>query len=284
MVSPLDSKVMLADMAISPDGQQLATMARLNGQPGDPDCEVRVWDPRRGKEVLCFKRPPAPRLDDVAFAGNERLALRHAAGGIEICDSTTGRSIATLPQLVQNVAVSPDGRQIAARAFLNQKPHLCIWDAATGREVASYPADVEGGFGKPTLVYSPDGLFLAAPKAWRGGPQPLHPIALRLAATGKEVLVMKGHSGLVNALAFSPDGKRLVSGSEDQTLKVWDLATGQALLTLRGHQDGVRTVAFSPDGRRIASATRSEVRLWDAPPESADEERRKFEIGPPEGR
>ena len=66
-------------------------------------------------------------------------------------------------------------------------------------------------------------------------------------------------------MAFSPDGKRLVSASEDETVKVWDAATGQETLTLKGHTDRVASVAFSPDGKRLVSASWDKtVKVWDA--------------------
>jgi WD40 repeat protein len=68
-------------------------------------------------------------------------------------------------------------------------------------------------------------------------------------------LTLKGHNSGVCTVAFSPDGKRLVSGSWDKTVKVWDALTGQETFTLQGHTDAVVSVAFSPDGKRHASAS-----------------------------
>jgi WD40 repeat protein len=78
-------------------------------------------------------------------------------------------------------------------------------------------------------------------------------------------LTLKGHSSYVLSVAFSPDGKRLVSGSWDKTVKLWDTATGTELLTLKGHSRGVCSVAFSPDGKRLASGSDNGfIKLWDA--------------------
>jgi WD40 repeat protein len=79
-----------------------------------------------------------------------------------------------------------------------------------------------------------------------------------------ELLVFSGHTGDVHGVAFSPDGSRLASASQDGTVKVWESQTGQLVRTLQGHSDWVSGVAFSPDGKRLASASGDgTVKLWD---------------------
>ncbi|KAK4643734.1 hypothetical protein QC761_0070960 [Podospora bellae-mahoneyi] len=75
---------------------------------------------------------------------------------------------------------------------------------------------------------------------------------------------LEGHRDRVHSVAFSPDGQRLASGSDDKTVKIWDPASGQCLQTLEGHYGSVHSVAISPDGQRLASGSGNKtVKIWD---------------------
>ena len=76
---------------------------------------------------------------------------------------------------------------------------------------------------------------------------------------------LEGHSSKVSGCAFSPDGKLIVSASDDCTLKVWDALTGEMLRSLEGHSSSVFGCAFSPDGKLIVSASDDRtLKVWDA--------------------
>src|SRR4051812_47967071 len=86
----------------------------------------------------------------------------------------------------------------------------------------------------------------------------------RKVTSGRKLRRFAGHTGRVLSVAFSPDGKRALSGSADHTLKLWELDSGRQLRTFSGHAGEVRSVAFSPDGKRALSGSADHtLKLWD---------------------
>jgi hypothetical protein len=109
------------------------------------------------------------------------------------------------------------------------------------------------------VAYSPDGKHILTDdygintaKVWD-------------AVTGKVLLSLERHSEGVTSVAYSPNGKSILSGSWDKTAKVWDAATGKLRFTLEGHSEWVSSVAYSPDGKHILTGSGDRTaKVWDA--------------------
>jgi WD40 repeat protein len=157
-----------------------------------------------------------------------------------------------------------------------------IWDAATGQERQTLTGHTEG---VSCVAYSPDGTRIVSgssgdrimsvgteevrTRAVIGSPD--NTLKVWDAATGRKMLTLTGHSSGVTSVAWSPDGKRIVSGSgwfvasNSGEIKVWDAATGQQLHTLNQPTVKVSCVAYSPDGSWIVSGSSdSTLNVWDA--------------------
>jgi WD40 repeat protein len=232
-------------VAYSPDGGWIAS--------GSWDNTVRVWDAQTGEPVVKLPHPGV--VETLAFSRDSSRLFTGCQQDdrIRVWDVATGQRQAEFqgPGPMRALAISPDGTGIAA---LDGKGNLSLLEADTGREVAR---DALGEAGpRWPLAWSPDGRWLAVPCA---GP------CFGLWDTRSHQLSAQfpGHDGAIHSVAFSTDGKRLVSAGLDRTVRVWEAETG-ACQVLRGHTDEVFTAVFHPDGRRIASAGRdATIWLWD---------------------
>src|SRR5260370_1025656 len=89
--------------------------------------------------------------------------------------------------------------------------------------------------------------------------EPVTPPGEEIASIGTE-----GHTGPLSSVAFSPDGRYLLSGGSDRLIKLWDVQTRSEIRSFRGHKDWVTSVMFSPDGHRVLSAAVDQsVRVWE---------------------
>jgi RNA polymerase sigma factor (sigma-70 family) len=196
-------------LAFSPDGRTLATANRWQR------AEVRLWDVGTG-QLLHQLPAPADQGNTVvslAFTPDGRtLAGATSDGIVPFWDPATGAE--SLPRLkhfehCQLAAFSPDGRTLALG---NLNETVCLYETVTGKERLRCQ-------GWP-FCFSPDGRLFASGRG--------DAVAVWDLTSGEEVVRFTGHSGDIASVAFSADGTRLTSGSEDTTALVWDVSGVQA--------------------------------------------------------
>ena len=98
--------------------------------------------------------------------------------------------------------------------------------------------------------------------------------------TSKAVQWFKGHTGHVNCVTFSPDGKQALSGSLDYTMRLWDVETGKELRRFEGNTGGLESAAFSPDSRHILLMSEGERNTFNLRDIEAGKEAKAFLGGP----
>ena len=225
-----------SSMVFSPDGTMLAS--------GAGDGTVRLWDIATQNSVT-IRHSNGVRT--VAFSPDSATLAYPVGRSVRLWDVATQTTVAILDKVwPESIAFSPDSATLAVGGHL--------WDVTTRENIITLEGRAD------FATFSPDGKTLAGSDA--------NIVKLWDVATGKNIAILEGHTGgfnmgRVEALAFSPDGTTLASGSRDNTVRLWNIATRTTIAILE-HTGFVESIAFSPDGTILAYGSRNRtVKLWD---------------------
>ena len=212
------------------------------------DKRVIVWDLAARKKLFVLKGEVGGSRCQITFDHDgKRFATAGSDKILRIWSAATGREIVAMQghsAEIRSLAFNHDGTWIASSSA---DKTTRVWDSQSGKQLVKFAG---GGskYSRRIQAFSRDGSRLAVSVSSQ--------VHLIDAVSGKRISTLKGHSKSVNAIAFTPDGKRVVTAGQDATIRIWNPRSGNLIATLRGHAKSVTRVAFSPDGRQIGSANR----------------------------
>ena len=233
----------ILDVAVDLEGAVAATVST--------DGTGRTWDVPSGT-VAAVLFGHTNFVDAVDFSPDGRSIATASLDGTARTWAINGRPLAVLAGhsgAVLDACFSPDGATVASGG---EDGTVRLWDAGTRGELLPGQGDAPDRPGAETS--SPDGDATAT----------IDDRLIRLERDDGTASELAGHERAVTSVAFSPDGRRLVSASRDRDAILWDVASGKALRVLRAHFGPVSDARFSPDGRWIVTAGPRSVGLWKA--------------------
>ncbi|KIJ42050.1 hypothetical protein M422DRAFT_171544, partial [Sphaerobolus stellatus SS14] len=263
----------VTSVAFSPDGQRVVS--------GSHDKTIRIWDVQTGNSIGAPLQGHTHWVLSVAFSPDgHRIVSGSFDQTIRLWDAHTGNQIAGPFQghtsFVNSVAFSPDGQRVVSGS---DDQTIRVWDAQIENHIATpFQGHTKGvtsvafsSDGKRVVSGSYDGTI----QSWDVQTGSLTAIpcssdkTIRIwdAHTGNLIAgPFQGHRLSFRSVAFSPDGKKIVSGSDNQTIQIWDAHNGKLIAgPFQGHTHWINSVAFSPDGQKVVSGSRDKtIRIWDA--------------------
>ncbi|WP_335111229.1 serine/threonine-protein kinase [Nostoc sp.] len=245
-------------LAISPDGYTLVSAS--------DDKIVKLWDLKTQK-VLASLLGHSQAVKSVTFSPDGQiLATASDDKTIKLWQVETLEEICTLlghSHAVKSVAFSPDGQILASGSW---DKTIKLWDVNTGTEIITITGHQ---LQVNSVAFSPQGQLLASAsydrtiRLWQIPVLEGSQRELQNRPCYSLLSTLSGHAWAVLTVAFSPDGQILATGSDDNTIKLWEVNTGQLICTLVGHSWSVVAVAFTADGETLLSASCDKtVKLW----------------------